>query len=127
MKWLLPLFILVPAAEIMILLYSGNTIGIMPTLLLILVSGIGGAYLAKRQGFKALADLKNRMGTMEAPGNAVIDGVCIFFGAILLIMPGFITDIAGLLLLFKWPRKIIRPFIVGWIYKKMKQGRIVIR
>lgn len=127
MKWLLLLFILVPAAEIMLLLYSGNTIGIMPTLLLILISGIGGAYLAKRQGFKALTDLRNRMGTMEAPGNAVIDGVCIFFGAILLIMPGFLTDIAGLLLLFKGPRNMVRPFIVNWIYKKMKQGRIVIR
>lgn len=127
MKWLLPAFILVPAAEIMLLLYSGNKIGIMPTLLLILISGIGGAYLAKRQGLKAFTDLRNRMGTMEAPGNAMIDGICIFFGGVLLIMPGFITDIAGLLLLFKGPRKMIRPFIVSWIYKKMKQGRIVIR
>ena len=96
MKWLLPALLLVPAAEIMLLLYAGNTIGIMPTLLLILISGIGGVYLAKRQGLKALTDLRNRMGTMEAPGNAVIDGVCIFFGAILLILPGFISDIAGL-------------------------------
>lgn len=127
MKWLLMLFVLVPAAEIMLLLYSGNTFGVLPTILLILISGIGGAYLAKRQGFKALTDLKSRMGTMEAPGNAMIDGVCIFFGAILLIMPGFITDIVGLLLLFKGPRNVVRPFIVGWIYKKMKQGRIVIR
>ncbi|WP_252502637.1 FxsA family protein [Sporosarcina sp. Marseille-Q4943] len=127
MKWLLPAFILVPAAEIMLLLYSGNKIGIMPTLLLILISGIGGAYLAKRQGLKAFTDLRNRMGTMEAPGNAMIDGICIFFGGVLLIMPGFITDIAGLLLLFTGPRKLIRPFIVSWIYKKMKQGRIVIR
>lgn len=127
MKWLLPLLIIVPAVEIMILLYSGNIIGVMPTLLLIFISGIGGVYLAKRQGFKALTDLRKRMGTMEAPGNAVIDGVCILIGACLLILPGFITDIAGLLLLLKWPRKIIRPFIIGWIYKKMKQGRIVIR
>ncbi|WP_432358145.1 FxsA family protein [Sporosarcina sp. UB5] len=127
MKWLLLAFIVVPAAEIMLLLYSGNTIGIMPTLLLILLTGVGGAYLAKRQGFKAFVDLRDRMGTLEAPGNAVIDGICIFFGGILLIMPGFITDIAGLLLLFNGPRNVIRPFIVRWIYKKMKQGKIVIR
>lgn len=127
MKWLLPLLIIVPAVEIMLLLYSGNAIGVMPTLLLIFISGIGGVYLAKRQGFKALNDLRNRMGTMEAPGNAMIDGVCILIGACFLILPGFITDAVGLLLLLKWPRKIIRPFIIGWIYKKMKQGRIVIR
>jgi UPF0716 protein FxsA len=127
MKWLLPALLLVPVAEIILLLYAGNTIGIMPTLLLILVSGIGGVYLAKRQGLRALTDLRNRMGTMEAPGNAVVDGVCIFFGGILLIFPGFISDVAGLLLLFKGPRNMIRPLIVRWIYKKMKQGQIVIR
>ena len=127
MKWLLPALLLVPAAEIILLLYAGNTIGIMPTLLLILLGGIGGVYLAKRQGLKALTDLRNRIGTMEAPGNAVVDGVCIFIGAVLLLFPGFISDVVGLLLLFKGPRKIIRPFIVKWIYKKMKQGQIVIR
>ena len=65
---------------------------------------------------------------MEAPGNAVIDGVCIFFGAILLIISRIsFQTLLGLLLLFKGPRNMIRPFIVRWIYKKMKQGQIVIR
>ena len=62
---------------------------------------------------------------METPGNALIDSVCIFFGGILLVMPGFITDIVGFLLLFKGPRNIIRPFIQKWIYNKMKNGRII--
>ena len=98
----------------------------MPTLLLILISGLGGIYLAKRQGLKALTDLRNRIGTMDAPGNAVADGVCIFFGAVLLLFPGFISDVAGLLLLFKGPRNMIRPFVVNGFIKKMKQGQIVI-
>ena len=62
MKWLLPVLLLVPVAEIIILLYAGNTIGIMPTLLLILISGIGGVYFAKRQGLKALTDLQKQDG-----------------------------------------------------------------
>lgn len=127
MKWLLLVFILIPAAEIALLLYSGNALGITLTLLLIVVTGIGGAYLAKRQGLKAWIDLRNRMQSMEAPGEAMIDSVCIFLGGILLIMPGFLTDIAGLLLLFKGPRKIIRPFIIKWIYNKMSKGQIIIR
>ena len=45
-----------------------------------------------------------RMTVMETPGDALIDGVCILFGGILLIMPGFITDLFGFLLLFKGPR-----------------------
>lgn len=127
MKWLLLAFILLPITEISLLLYSGNTLGIMPTILLILITGVGGAYFAKRKGLKAWNDLRVRMASMETPGNAVIDGVCIFFGGILLIMPGFISDLAGLLLLFQGPRNLIRPLIIKWIYKKMKKGQIVIR
>lgn len=127
MRWLLIAFILLPIAEIALLLYSGSELGIFPTILLIIITGIGGAYLAKRQGLKAWKDLRSRMSTMETPGNAIIDSVCIFFGGILLIMPGFITDIAGVLLMFKGPRKLLRPLIVAWIYRKMKKGQIVIR
>ncbi|WP_172368872.1 FxsA family protein [Sporosarcina jiandibaonis] len=60
-------------------------------------------------------------------GSVQIDGVCIFFGGILLLIPGFITDIAGFFLLFKGPRNLIRPYIITWLAKKMKSGRIVIR
>ena len=127
MKWLILAFVFVPIAEIALLLYSGSAIGIFPTILLIIATGIAGAYLARRQGLKAWTELRTRMATMETPVNAIIDGVCIFFGGILLIMPGFITDIAGVLLLFKGPRKVIRPLIVAWLYRKMRKGQIVIR
>ncbi|MHC8517328.1 FxsA family protein [Sporosarcina sp. ITBMC105] len=127
MKWLIAAFILVPTAEIALLLYSGNQLGVMPTVLLILLTGLGGAYLAKRQGLKAWKELQIRMSSMETPGNAMIDGLCIFIGGILLMMPGFLTDFAGLLLLFNGPRNLIRPFIVKWIYNKMKKGQIIIR
>jgi UPF0716 protein FxsA len=126
-KWFVLTFIAVPAAELALLIYSGKTLGLLPTIAFILITGIGGAYLAKRQGMKAWTDLKTRMTAMETPGDALIDSVCILFGGILLIMPGFITDLVGLLLLFKGPRNIIRPFIQNWIYNKMKKGQIVIR
>lgn len=126
-KWLVLTFIAVPTAELALLIYSGNTLGILPTIAIILFTGIGGAYLAKHQGIKAWTDLKIRMTAMETPGDALIDSVCILFGGILLIMPGFITDLVGLLFLFKGPRNSIRPFIQNWIYNKMKKGQIVIR
>ena len=125
MKWLILAFIAIPTAELALLIYSGKTLGFFPTIAIILITGIGGAYFAKRQGIKVWNELRSRMATMETPGNALIDSVCIFFGGILLVMPGFITDIAGLLLMFKGPRNIIRPFIQKWIYNKMKNGRIV--
>lgn len=125
MKWLILAFIVIPTAELTLLIYSGKVLGLFPTIAIILLTGIGGAYFAKKQGMKVLKEFQYRMTAMETPGNALIDGVCIFFGGILLLMPGFLTDFCGLLLLFKGPRNMIRPFIQGWIYKKMKNGRII--
>ncbi|HJF31580.1 MAG TPA: FxsA family protein [Sporosarcina psychrophila] len=127
MKWIILAFVLVPTAELGLLIYSGKTIGLLPTIAIILVTGLGGAYLAKRQGMKAWTELRTRMAVMETPGDALIDSFCILLGGILLILPGFITDIVGFLLLFKGPRNLIRPFIQKWIYNKMKNGQIVIR
>ncbi|ARK20586.1 membrane protein FxsA [Sporosarcina sp. P26b] len=124
MKWLLALFIIVPTSELALLMFSGKTLGIMPTILIIIATGIGGAYLAKKQGLRAWRDLQFRMANRETPGKALVDSVCILLGGLLLLMPGFITDIAGLLLLFSGPRKILYPFIVKWIYNKIRNGQI---
>lgn len=127
MKWLLLAFIVIPTAELSLLIYSGQQMGFMPTISLILLTGLLGAYLAKKQGAKAWLDFNQRMARMETPGDAMIDGVCIFIGGLLLLIPGFITDVVGLLLLFKGPRNLIRPKIHKWIYKKMKNKQIIIR
>ncbi|WP_313235168.1 FxsA family protein [Sporosarcina ureae] len=124
MKWLAALFIIVPTAELALLMVSGKTLGIMPTILIIIATGIGGAYLAKKQGLRAWRDLQFRMANRETPGKALVDSVCILLGGLLLLMPGFITDSIGLLLLFSGPRKILYPFIVKWIYNKIRTGQI---
>lgn len=125
MRWLIFALIAVPVVELSFLIYSGKVLGFFPTILILLITGIGGALLAKWQGTKAWNELKSRTATMETPGNALIDSVCIFLGGVLLLFPGFLTDIFGLLLLFNGPRNLIRPTIQKWIYKKMKNGRIV--
>lgn len=124
MKWLVALFIVVPTAELAVLMWSGKSLGILPTIFIILATGVGGAYLAKRQGLRAWRDLQYRLTNNETPGKALIDSGCIFMGGLLLLMPGFITDIIGLLLLISGPRKILYPFIVKWLYNKMKNGQI---
>ncbi|WP_301108468.1 FxsA family protein [Sporosarcina sp.] len=124
MKWLVGLFIIVPTAELALLMYSGKALGILPTIFIIIATGVGGAYLAKKQGLRAWRDLQYRLTNRETPGKALIDSACIFIGGLLLLMPGFITDLTGLLLLFSGPRKILYPFIVKWLYNKMKKGQI---
>ncbi len=127
MKWLFLLFILVPTIELSLLIYSGQLIGFLPTISIILITGFVGAYLAKRQGLKAWNDFNERISRREPPGDAIIDGLCILIGGILLVIPGYVTDFLGLLLLFNGPRNIIRPTIHRWIYSRMKTGRIIIR
>ncbi|GKV69582.1 membrane protein FxsA [Sporosarcina sp. NCCP-2716] len=127
MKWLILLFIAVPAAELALLLTAGSHLGVVPTIAIIFITGIGGAYLAKRQGFRAITEFRQRLAMGDAPGPAIIDGLLIFLGGILLLMPGFITDITGLLLLFSWPRHFIRPLIIRLIYRKMKKGTLIVR
>ena len=125
MRWLIFTLIAVPVVELSFLIYSGKVLGFFSTILILLITGIGGAFLAKWQGTKAWNELKSRTATMETPGNALIDSVCIFGGGVLLLFPGYLTDIFGLLLLFNGPRNLIRPTIQKWIYKKMKNGRII--
>lgn len=127
MKWLFLAFVVIPTAELALLIYSGQMLGFFSTVSLILLTGFLGAYLAKKQGAKAWVDFNRRMQNMETPGDAMIDGICIFIGGILLLIPGFITDTAGVLLLFSGPRNLIRPMIHKWIYKKMKNQQIIIR
>ena len=69
MKWLILAFISFPTAELALLIYSGNTFGLFPTIALILLTGIGGAYLAKKQGTKAWNEFRRKMSTMETPGD----------------------------------------------------------
>lgn len=127
MKWLVLAFVVLPTTELALLIYSGQQLGFLTTVLIIMLTGVGGAYFAKRQGLRAWSELQKRMQYMETPGDAMIDSVCILLGGILLITPGFISDIMGFLLLFSGPRNLIRPTIQRWIYRKMKNGQIVIR
>lgn len=126
MKWMISLIIVVPVLELYILLLSGKTIGIGNTFLLILASGIIGAYFVKRQGIKAFKEVSDSIKNHQAPGDLAINGICVFIGSLFVIFPGFISDIIGLLLLFSPTRNLFKPFIYKWIRKKMKKGKVIV-
>jgi len=126
MRYLFLFIVIVPAAEIAMLLLSGKTIGIWPTILVILATGIIGAYLAKREGLQTLQKAQDQMRLGQIPGSAVLDGICILIGGILLLTPGFITDITGFLLLFPPTRKGFKLFMMNFIRKRIQHGNIKI-
>ena len=126
MRKFLMFLILVPIIEICVVLLSGKLIGAFPTLVLIVVTGILGVYLAKTRGFKAFQQLKIAIERGQAPGDAIIDGVLTFIGSIMLVLPGFISDIIGILLVTPIARKLFKPIIYYWLRKKIKKGQIIL-
>jgi len=126
LKYIILIFIVIPAIEIGLFILSGKTIGVLPTVGVIIATGILGAYLAKKQGLEALRKVQNDLRSGIPPGIAMLDGVCILVGAILLITPGFLSDIMGLFLLLPVTRKIIRPFLLKMIKKWISRKQIYI-
>lgn len=108
MFWLLLLFVLIPALELYVLIQIGSAIGAGNTLLLILVTGVLGSWLAKTQGLATWRALNERLATGQIPGRELMDGAIILVCGTLLLTPGVITDAIGLLGLIPVTRSAFR-------------------
>ena len=108
--------ILIPIIEIYLLIKIGSQIGAITTILLIFITAIIGVYYAKYEGLNTLKSGFIQLSKNQSPKYEVISGAAIAFAAVLLIVPGFMTDIIGFLLIFPITRKII----FGGVLKKFK-------
>lgn len=126
MKYFLWLFIVLPACELGVLIWSGKTFGLLTTIAMIIISGVGGAYLAKYQGVLTVRKVQEQVNRGFMPGEEMVNGLCILLGGVLLIFPGFITDLIGLLLLLPLTRNLIKPIIKKVLYKKAERNTITI-
>ncbi|MBZ5750175.1 membrane protein FxsA [Metabacillus litoralis] len=126
MRLLLFLIIVVPALEIGVLLLSGKTIGVIPTVLLIILTGVCGAWLAKKQGIETLRKAQQQMQSGQIPGETLIDGLCILVGGVFLLSPGFLSDVVGVLLLVPISRNLLKPFLLRVIRKMIDRNRFTI-
>jgi UPF0716 protein FxsA len=106
---LLLLFTVVPAVELFVLLQLGSLLGPTPTFLIILVTGLAGAWLAKREGLGVLRDLQGELGRGLPPGDRLMEGALVVVGGLLLITPGVFTDLTGFLLIAPWSRRWLAP------------------
>jgi UPF0716 protein FxsA len=119
------LIIVVPAFEIGILIYSGKVLGIPPTIALILITGVIGAWLAKREGLETIRLAQVQIQNGQLPGEAIMDGICILVGGTLLLTPGFITDTVGFLLLIPATRAIVKKWLRKFIQNKINNGQFI--
>lgn len=127
MRWLLLTLLLTSALEIGIFIWIGGMIGPWWVVLIIALTGIIGVMLAKQQGIETWNHARLSMNNGEAPTEYIIDGICIFIGAVFLFTPGFITDTVGFLLVIPVTRNLFKNSIRKFIKRMMEKSTIVYR
>jgi UPF0716 protein FxsA len=119
---LIVLFIVLPLAELYVILKVGDAIGVVPTILLLAADSVLGSVLLRAQGRSVWRRFNNALAEGKMPHREVIDGVLVIFGGAFLITPGFITDIVGLLLLLPPTRSLIRSQVVRRLGRRVAGG-----
>lgn len=107
-------FMMLPLLEIAGFIVVGSVIGVIPTLLLIIATSMLGGTILRGGGLAQLMQIQQRIRTGELPGYHALEGPMIFLAGFLLLLPGFITDLIGLLLLIP----MLRQLILGWLVHK---------
>jgi UPF0716 protein FxsA len=112
MPLLILLFIVIPIAELYVILKVGDLIGILPTIALLVADSLLGSWLLKSQGRTVWRRFQETMQAGRVPHREVFDGVLVIFGGAFLITPGFLTDIVGVLLLLPPTRALARRWLI---------------
>jgi UPF0716 protein FxsA len=116
--------IVVPAIEIWGIIKASQWIGGWQTFLLIIGTGAIGAFLAKREGLKVWNQAQSKMSQGQIPGEAILDGLSIFAGGLLLLTPGFLTDTIGFLLVLPMSRYWIKKLLIRKLWNMIQNGNI---
>ena len=119
MNSILLFLIFIPAAEIYLFIKIGSQIGAFTTILLIFTTAVVGVYYAKHEGLNTLKSGFAQLKRNEPPTFEIISGAAIAFAALLLILPGFATDVVGFLIIFPTSRR----FIFNIFVKKMNKNK----
>jgi UPF0716 protein FxsA len=115
---LVVLFIVVPIIELFVIIKVGQLIGVLPTLALLLADALLGSLLLRHQGRSAWRRFNDALAERRFPAREVADGLMIAVGGTLLLTPGFITDVFGLLLLIPPTRAIARRLLRGYVGRR---------
>ncbi len=124
MNSILITIILVPIIEIYLFIKIGSQIGALNTILMIFITAIVGVYYAKYEGINILKSAFLQLGKNETPAYEVLSGAAVAFAALLLIIPGFATDMLGFIIIFPITRKLIlNNFKKKFNYEKKEKNK----
>ncbi len=120
------LFTCIPLMELYLLLQIGSVIGAVNTILLVIITGVLGAYLAQQEGIRTLEKIRSLMARGEMPGEPLIDAMLILVAGFVLITPGILTDLLGFLMLIPATRASIRRWIKGQLERRFSASNTTV-
>jgi UPF0716 protein FxsA len=123
MRSLSTFLLLFVVAEMAALILLGRALGVWPTILLVLGGGIVGAWVARWQGLRTAMRARSQMASGVLPTAEMTDGLLIAVAAVLLIIPGVLTDILGLALLLPPTRALLKRAVIGQFTRRSPLGR----
>jgi UPF0716 protein FxsA len=120
------LFVVAPIVELAVIIQVAHGIGVANTIFLLIAVSVLGSWLVKREGLNTWRRIQASLERHELPTKDVVDGGLILFAGALLIAPGFISDVVGILLLLPPTRLVFRKVVLGFLEKRARQGRRII-
>ncbi len=124
-RYILVAFVVIPLVELYLLLWLGSLIGFWPTVAITVVTGVLGGSLAKREGLRVYRQWRDALDEMRAPETGIVEGVLVLLGGALLITPGVLTDITGVLLLLPPTRRPIAARVRRAVDARLATGQLV--
>ncbi len=121
---LLIAFTVIPIVELYLLIQIGTRIGAFSTVILVLLTGVAGAFLAKLQGLHVWLTIQREMAQRRFPGDHLIDALLIMAAGVTLVTPGVLTDILGFLILIPVTRAPVRNLVKAKLRRMMDSGEV---
>lgn len=121
---LILLLVSVPLLELFVIVQVADGLGAGQTILLLLVVSVVGAWMVRRSGLGVLRQIRTRLAEGEIPGKELVDGLLILLAGAFMLTPGFLTDAAGLLMLFRPTRAVVRSMLMRRYGKRIDIGPI---
>jgi UPF0716 protein FxsA len=118
------LFTVIPLIEVVIFIELGSRLGAWSVVFLILLTGLIGAWLARREGIRVLRGIQDEFTGGRVPGPELVEGSLILAGGILLLTPGFFTDLVGLGLLIPQSRRRLAGYLIQYFKARLEAGAI---
>lgn len=124
--YLFLLFIVLPIVEILILVKIGMVTSIWVPIAIVVVTGVVGTALSRREGWKVLERIREDVRTGQMPADSLIDGFLVLLAGVLFVLPGVLTDVVGIVLLFPPTRSLVKRSAAAWFKRNMELhlGRI---